>query len=228
MTFPCSSSRARVGAPSVTALWKVSKDRLPPPTCSAIDEPRNRAPTRAKRSGTVGGHAGAPCRCASRCAARLRAASSSRRGARRGRRRIHHAARRTQLPADRARKQRKVRAAEHDGVDARIEMREIALGDGIDGLAFAPALFGQRHEYLARHLGDMRVGTQRDGWRADRRRRAPCLRWRAPRCARCADASQAACAPGSMTPITGSVGKSFAQARAARWPRPCCRPPPAP
>ena len=66
------------------------------------------------------------------------------------------------LPADRAREQRKMRAAEHDGVDARIEMREISLGDGIDRFAFAPALFGQRHEHLAGNLRDMRVGTQRE------------------------------------------------------------------
>ena len=53
-----------------------------------------------------------------------------------------------------------MRAAEHHRVHARIEVRKIPFGDGIDGLSLTPAFFGQRHEYLARHLGDMRLRAQ--------------------------------------------------------------------
>src|SRR4029079_16256038 len=49
------------------------------------------------------------------------------------------------------------RAARHRGVDARIEMREISLRDGIHRLAFAPAFLGERDEYLASDLGDVRI-----------------------------------------------------------------------
>ena len=67
---------------------------------------------------------------------------------------------------DRARQQREMRAAQHHRVHARIEVREVPLGDGIDCLAFAPALFGQRDENLRCNLGDMGVRAATRGWRA--------------------------------------------------------------
>ena len=116
---------------------------------------------------------------------------------------------------DRAGQQRKVRAAEHHGVDARIEMREVALGDRVDRLALAPALFGQRHEDLAGHLRDVRVGTQRVDGALIGAALHRAFGGEHRDAAAGGLASQAARAPGSITPMTGSVGKSLAQAGSA-------------
>ena len=136
-------------------------------------------------------------------------------GARGGRGGIHHAARRTQLPGDGAGEQRKMRAAEHHRVHARIEVREIPLGHGIDRLALAPALLGQRDENLRRNLRDMRVGPHReDGAFVGAALHRALGREHGDAAA--GDASQAARAPGSMTPMTGNVGNRSRSAGSAR------------
>jgi hypothetical protein len=70
-------------------------------------------------------------------------------GARRGRRGIDHSPARPEPPRNGVREQGKMRAAEHDRIDAIVEVGEVPLGDRVDRRPFAPALFRQRDEDLA-------------------------------------------------------------------------------
>ena len=53
-----------------------------------------------------------------------------------------------------------MRAPEHDGVDASVEVREIPLGDRLDRRSLAPALFRESDKNLACDLGDVGAGFQ--------------------------------------------------------------------